>query len=196
MKRVLLLTVIIVLVICLVGCMPIPKKQTNQMKGETGTIAEQEPAQTVTEEPTEPPAEDTAISPGYYLQKDTYKFTFERASLYDQIGDDEYFNDKPEEGKKFLVCFFEVENVSAEDSYVNSLYIKAYLDDYAINESVIFNEVDAYKSLGGDLQPGKKLKGYLCYEVNPDWKQLEFSYTDGVFDGQVYSFVVTPDDIS
>lgn len=194
MRKVFLSVMAIFLVIIFTSCVPVSKKQTgNQQKGETGTIVNQEPA---TEASTEIAKENDVISPGYYLQKDTYKFTFEKAALYDEIGDNEYFKDTPSDGKKYLVCFFEVENISDKDSYVNSLYIKAYLDDYAINTSAVMNGIDEYKSLGGDLQPGKKMKGFICFEVPTNWEKLEFTYTDGVFDGQVYSFVVTPDDIN
>ena len=66
-----------------------------------------------------------------------------------------------------------------------------------IDETYIFSDVEGYEDLSGDLAPGKKLKGYVCYEVNPDWQKFEFSYTDGIVSSDpTYEFVVTPDDLS
>ena len=195
MKRIILfLFLALFIAMNLTACFTVvPKRNTGT--GESGAMAEKNVTESPTWEPTETPEQDAKIHPGHYLQKDTFKFTFERASLYDEISG-EYFNDTPADGKKYLACFFEVENVSDDDAYVSSAYIKAYLNDYTINESFLLNDIEGYKALGGELQPGKKQKGYICYEVGADWEKLEFTYTDGFFDAQTYDFIVTPDDIT
>lgn len=163
----------------------------------TGTIAATE---VETEAPTEAPtqAESSAIAPGSFVEHDNYKISFEMAKQYDEIqGDNEFLTATPADGKKYLVLFFEFENISDEDQYVNIYYQKAYLDDYDIDSTLLVVEPEGYSTLAGDVAPGKKLKGYVAYEVDPDWQKLEFTYTDGLSaDSPSYDFVVTPDDLS
>lgn len=139
-----------------------------------------------------------AVSLGNFIEKGNYKFSFVDAKQYDEIKDpeNEFLDATPSEGKKYLVLFFEVENISSEKQNVNLFYYKAYLDDYDINPEAILAHPEGYEMLSGDLAPGKKLKGYVCYEVDPDWKKLEFTYTDGILDSDTtYDFVVTSDEV-
>ena len=139
-----------------------------------------------------------AVSLGNFIEKGNYKFSFVDSKKNYEIKytEKENLDATPTEGKKYLVLFFEVENISSEKQYVNPLYCKAYLDDYDINSKAILAHPEGYEVLSGDLAPGKKLKGYVCYEVDPDWKKLEFTYTDGVLDSDTtYDFVVTSDEV-
>lgn len=45
------------------------------------------------------------------------------AKEYDSIGD-EYYQNKPTEGNKFLVLFFDVKNISSDNDYFNSMFLK------------------------------------------------------------------------
>lgn len=167
--------------------------ETPQNTGKIETTVQQ-----TTEPTTEITTEPNAVVPGNYVEHDNLKFSFESAKQYDEIkGDNEYISSKPADGKKYLVLFFEVENISNEEQNVNLFYSKAYVDDYDIDQAMLLAEPDGYSALSGDLKPGKKLKGYLAYEVDPDWKKLEVTYTDGIFsDGPEYNFEVTPDKLS
>lgn len=139
-----------------------------------------------------------AVPLGNFIEKGNYKFSFVDAKQYDEIKDpeNEFLDATPSEGKKYLVLFFEVENISSEKQNVNLFYYKAYLDDYDIDQETILVKPEGYEMLSGDLAPGKKLKGYVCYEVDPDWKKLEFTYTDGILDSDTtYDFVVTSDEV-
>ena len=99
--------------------------------------------------------------------------------------------------KKYLVLFFDVENVSDEDQYVNMFYWDAYADDYEIDQETLIVKPDDYDMLSGDLAVGKKMKGYICYQVDKDWEKLEATYTDGILDSNdKYEFIVTPKDLS
>ena len=154
--------------------------------------------ETTVQQTTEPTTELNAVVPGNYVEHDNLKFSFESAKQYDEIkGDNKYILSKPADGKKFLVLFFEVENISNEEQYVNPLYIKAYVDDCEIGRKMLLAKPDGYSDLSGELKPRKKLKGYLAFEVDPDWKTLEVTYTDGAFsDNPTYNFEVTPDKLS
>ena len=197
MKRIILITLAATILLTTTACGTMRRRIKEESSQKTGTIevtTEVPTEEITTEEPTQ--AEVKAIKPGNYVEIDNLKFSFEKASQYDEIGE-EYFVNKPEDGKKYLVLFFEVENISNEDQHVNMFYYDAYVDDYTIDETYIFSDVEGYEDLGGDLAPGKKLKGYVCYEVNPDWQKFEFSYTDGIVSSDpTYEFVVTPDDLS
>ena len=133
---------------------------------------------------------------GEYVEGDTWKISLLDAKEYDSIGD-EFYQSTPEiDGNKYLVLFFEVENVSKEDDYFNMFYMESYLDGYAIDQSLIMGNVENYESLGGDIASGKKMKGYVVYEVNPEWKELEFSYKNWVANStKVATFVVTPEQL-
>lgn len=197
MKKVILITIVTAMLLTTTACGTMRRRIKEETSQKTGTIEVTTEAPTeeiTTEEPTQ--AEVKAIKPGNYVEIDNLKFSFEKASQYDEIGEG-YFVDKPEDGKKYLVLFFEVENISNEEQHVNMFYYDAYVDDYTIDETYIFSDVEGYEDLSGDLAPGKKLKGYVCYEVNPDWQKFEFSYTDGIVSSDpTYEFVVTPDDLS
>ena len=69
-------------------------------------------------------------SVGNTISGDDWKIKLESAKMYDEISG-EYCKDVPADGKKYLVLFFEVENVSNKDDYFNYLYLESYLDGYS-----------------------------------------------------------------
>lgn len=182
----------------LTGCSTANKKQESSQT--TGTIAAtEEKTEAETEAPTKTEPESSAIKPGNFVEHDNFKISFEMAKQYDEIqeGDNDLLVAKPEDGKKYLVLFFEFENISDEEQNVNMLYGKAYCDDYDIDCNYLIVKPEGYSTLSGDLPAGKKLKGYVAYEVDPDWKKLEFTYKDGISSkAPKYDFVVTPEDLS
>lgn len=133
---------------------------------------------------------------GEYIQNDTWKVSLLEAKEYNSIKG-EYFIDSPEsEGNKYLVLFFEIENVSGKDEHFNIFYMESYLDGYVIEDEYLVNNPENYSSLGGDVAPGKKAKGYIAYEVSPDWQELEFSYKEyGDSDKNSIIFVVNKNDL-
>lgn len=197
MKKVILITIVTAMLLTTTACGTMRRRIKEETSQKTGTIEVTTEAPTeeiTTEEPTQ--AKIEAIKPGNYVEHDNLKFSFEKASQYDEIGE-EFFVNKPEDGKKYLVLFFEVENISDEDQYVSVYDCEAYLDDYSIDQTILLTDVDGYDSLSSDIAPGKKAKGYFCYEVNSDWQKFELTYTDGIFSTDpTYEFVVTPDDLS
>lgn len=134
---------------------------------------------------------------GDTIEGEVWKISLLDAKEYDKI-EDEYFNDVPQDGYKYLVLFFEVENVSNEDDYFNYFYIESYLDSYSTDLKIIINKPDGYDTLTGDVSAGKKMKGCLTYEVPASgWSELEVSYKNWIgASGKVATFVVTPDVVS
>ena len=118
------------------------------------------------------------------------------AKEYDSIGD-EYYQNKPAEGNKFLVLFFDVKNISSDNDYFNSMFFEGYADDYSVSPSIIMENPDRMYSIGGDLDAGKMSKGFIVYEVPSDWKTFEISYKDGLWTThKSATFVVNKEDIS
>lgn len=140
--------------------------------------------------------ENTAAKVGQTVTGEKWAISLLSAKTYTEIVD-EYYTEKPDEGKIFLVLFFEVENVSAEDDYFNRLNFESYVDGYSQSHDVLMNSPDGYRTLTGDIAAGKKLKGCLTWEVSPDWSELEVSYKSSVWgSGKTATFVVKPEDIT
>lgn len=133
---------------------------------------------------------------GQIVTGDTWSIALLYAKEYDSI-DSEYYSDKPSEGNKFLVLFFDVKNVSKNNDYFNSMYFEGYADDYSISNSIIMGEPDGMSSIGGDLDAGKMSKGTMIYEVPSDWKTFEISYKDGLWTShKEATFIINKEDIA
>lgn len=148
-------------------------------------------------EPAETTEKAEAAGVGDTVNGEKWSISLQSAKLYDEIVINEYMSDEPDEGKQYLVLFFEVENTSDEDDYFNYLNIESYVDGYNQSQSLLMSEPDGYKWLTGDVAAGKKLKGFLAWEVEPEWKELEMSYKDDLWTGnKAATFVVTPEQIT
>lgn len=148
------------------------------------------------EEPEESKEEATAAKVGQSVEGPDWKISLTSAKTYEKITDD-FVETTPDEGKIYLICFFEVENVSDKDDYFNYMNIESYIDGYNDTISVLLTDVDGYSTLAGDVAAGKKLKGYLAWQVDPNWKELEISYKTDFWTGdKAATFVVTPDQLS
>ncbi len=134
-------------------------------------------------------------SVGNTISGDDWKIKLESAKMYDEISG-EYYNDVPADGKKYLVLFFEVENVSNKDDHFNYFFLESYLDGYSTSSVITLNEPEGYGELAGDVAAGKKMKGCLKYEVSPSWSELEVSYKEWIgTSDKIATFVVTPDKV-
>ena len=116
---------------------------------------------------------------GQSVEGPNWKISLTSAKTYEKIGDT-----------------FEVENVSDEDDYFNYFNIESYVDGYNEDISITMSDVEGMSLLTGDVAAGKKLKGYLAWEVSPEWEELEISYKDNLWTGEkAATFVVTPDQL-
>ena len=103
---------------------------------------------------------------GQTVTGDKWAISLLSAKTYPEISSD-FYTEKPEDGKIYLVLFFEVENVSNEDDYFNYFNIESYVDGYNSQISILMNKPDGVDALTGDVAAGKKLKGQLAWEVSP-----------------------------
>lgn len=100
---------------------------------------------------------------------------------------------KPENGKVFVLCEFEIVNNSKEELAVSSLLsFKAYYDDYSCDLSFgALMEKGNKDQLDGSIAAGKKMKGVVGYEVPANWQELEIQYTPDLFSNDKITFVTT-----
>lgn len=192
MRRIILLLLAVLLVVLSTACVPRTLKPESN-SDVVGTIAP------TTQAPTETPtqAQPSAITPGNFIQKTNFKFSFEKAATYNEIKMSDYYSEKPSDGKIFLLLFFEVENVSNESKYVNYFNCNAYVDNYDVSIKALLSDVENYSLLAGDLAPGKKMKGFLSYEVDKNWQNFEVTYKDGLLkSSDKYEFKVSSKDLS
>jgi hypothetical protein len=81
---------------------------------------------------------------------------------------------KPAEGKEFVELVLVIENISEKDASVSSLLMfDAYVDGYAVSESLSAQIASDIPTMDGALAAGKKLRGKLAYELPAGWKELE-----------------------
>lgn len=109
------------------------------------------------------------------------KLTLTGAYMYDSIGEEPYVY-TPEEGKEYLLFFFEVENVSSEINYISEYSFDGYADDVSVSTTSLYSEVDDTEQLSATITSGKKARGYIAFEVDKTWKDFEVHYKDSIWD--------------
>ncbi len=203
-RTILLVALTVSMLITASACTGTPSNSSSQSSTIISEIESSEPESKETsseevssEELSSAPA---AAKPGESVQNSNLKISLTSAKLYDSIdvGEEDYSIEiTPDDGKKYLILFFEAENISDEDQYINIFYYDSYLDDTAVDSETLLTDVEGYSMFTGDIASGKKLKGYVAYQVDPDWEKLEFTYTDGISsDSDKYNFIVTPADFA
>ncbi len=117
---------------------------------------------------------------------DDIKMTLLNCKSYNELSNGGFSTIKPDSGKEFVVATFEVENIGNEDTVFSLFCVESYLDDYQIRTSIISgDEIEDLIPLGANtIAPGKKIIGYLAYEVNIGWKKLEIRYNESVMDSK------------
>ena len=98
---------------------------------------------------------------------------------------------KPSDGNVFLMAEFEIVNNSDSEVNVSSmLSFEAYADDYALNYSLGAITENSDTQLDGTIAAGKKMKGYIGYEVPKDWSTVEIHFTDDVWSDNKFKFEI------
>lgn len=98
---------------------------------------------------------------------------------------------KPSDGNVFLMAEFEIVNNSDSEMNVSSmLSFEAYADDYVLNYSLGAITENNDTQLDGTIAAGKKMKGYIGYEVPKDWSTVEIHFTDDVWSDNKFKFEI------
>lgn len=141
-------------------------------------------------------ADITYAGIGQYVEGENWKISLIDAKTYSSIPDDSgMYSDVPDSGKKYLVLFFEAENISGKDDFFNPLNVEAYTDGYSTSTELIINKPDGYETLSGDVAAGKKIKGCLAWQVDENWNEFEMTYKSGIWsEDKAASFKISSDD--
>ena len=105
--------------------------------------------------------------------------------VYESLGDK--YN-SPDDGKVFIVCEFEVENKSADALDISGLAsYDVYVDDYDADiELFTPSGIDV---LGGTIASGKKTRGAVVCQADPDWTTVEIHLKPDMFGRNAMVFV-------
>lgn len=117
---------------------------------------------------------DSVVSNGIKFTLDT---VYKSKTIYNK------YNNIADDGKIYIVMFFDVENVGSKSHCVNYYSFDSNTDGYMVdNDSWVMGEIDGVEILFGDITPGNKRKGYVVYEIPENWNNLEMHYSsyDGV----------------
>ena len=90
---------------------------------------------------------------------------------------------KAEDGKEFLIVSFEIENTSSETQNFSMFFLDSYIDDVKTPQTIIGYRIDDGVQLSAvQVEPGKKAKGYMAFQVSPDWKKADIVYNEDLME--------------
>lgn len=97
---------------------------------------------------------------------------------------------KPADGNVFVLVKFEIANNSDAELTISSIMsFDAYADDYSLNYSLgAIMEKPDNSQLDGTIAAGKKMNGWIGYEVPTDWKNIEIHFTDNAWSNNEFVF--------
>lgn len=98
---------------------------------------------------------------------------------------------KPDDGNAYLLAEFEIKNNSDDELTVSSIMsFEAYADDYKLDYSFGAIMEAEGNQLDGSIAPGKKMKGWIGWEVPEDFKAVEVHFTDNVWSSDKFVFLI------
>lgn len=98
---------------------------------------------------------------------------------------------KPTDGNVFLMAEFEIANNTEKELAVSSVMsFDAYADDYALNFSFSALMEKDGNQLDGTIAAGKKMKGWIGWEVPQDYQNVEIHFTDNVWSSNKFVFMI------
>ena len=188
LKTILIVIVIIVVlgvIASIAGGDDQPKKVG---EANTDTQTETSSDESTTEESSTSSDEQTVFTKGEIAEMNDVQVTLVN---YEESNGSEY--NTPSEGNVFLLVNFEIANNSDSDLAISSMMsFEGYADDYALNYSVnaLLEKSDSTQ-LDGTIAPGKKMNGWIGYEVPADWSNVEIHFTDNVWSNNKFVFEIT-----
>lgn len=95
----------------------------------------------------------------------------------------------PTEGNVFVLAEFEIVNDTDSEINISSmLSFEAYADDYTLNYSLSAAMMKDGQ-LDGTIAAGKKMKGWIGWEVPADYQNVEIHFTDNVWSNNKFVFL-------
>lgn len=93
---------------------------------------------------------------------------------------------KPGDGNVFLLLYFDIDNQSDKELTISSLMsFNTYIDGYSTQLSIqsMLEDTDNHQ-LDGTVAAGKKMKGFVGYEVPSDYSEIEVRVTPDFWVGK------------
>lgn len=96
---------------------------------------------------------------------------------------------KPDSGKIFVLAQFLIENNTKKDLNLSSLlsfdaYCDGFTCDYSFSAIMVVDD-----QLDGTVAAGKKMKGWIGYEVDKNWKEFEIQIKPDVWGSEKLTFI-------
>lgn len=125
---------------------------------------------------------------GETLTRNGMKVTLTGAMQTDYIADGTYFYYEPDDGKHFVVMFFDIRNDSDQSQkFKVTAVFDPYVDDYSSRfTSFLSTKINNMEGLTyndyTDILPGKSLQGYAVIEAPDGWTKIELTTRQGNFE--------------
>ncbi len=98
----------------------------------------------------------------------------------------------PDAGNVFVFTEFEIVNNSGSEVAVSSIAsFDAYADGYLANYSFEALAENDQGQLDGSISPGKKMRGWIGYEVPSGWSNLEIHFKHNIWSNNKFKFEIT-----
>lgn len=95
----------------------------------------------------------------------------------------------PKDGNVFVLVEFDIANNSNSDLAVSSVMsFDAYADGYSTSLSLGALVENNDSQLDGTVPAGKRMRGWIGYEVPSNWNNLEIHFTADVWSGNKFKF--------
>lgn len=93
----------------------------------------------------------------------------------------------------FLVVIFQSCAAGIVDAIENAggTSFDAYADNYSVRNtfSALLEKSDE-SQLGGTIAPGKKMRGWIGWEVPSGWSEMEIHFTENFWSGNAIKFII------
>ncbi len=153
---------------------------------ETNNVVEETSKESTEPTNTEDENKETTFTKGEIAELNGVRVTL--TDYKESTGSD--FN-TPTDGNVFLMAEFEIENNTDKELAISSMMsFDAYADDYSLNYSFSALLEKDGNQLDGTIAAGKKMKGWIGWEVPQDYQNIEIHFTDNVWSNNKFVFLI------
>lgn len=177
--------------IALIGCTSSDKSKKDSTpkkvaEADEGKDSDKKDSDIDEESDIEEPEKETKFRKGETAEMNDIQVTMTSCKL----GKGSEYN-KPDDGNAYLLAEFEIKNNSDDELTVSSIMsFEAYADDYKLDYSFGAIMEAEGNQLDGSVAPGKKMKGWIGWEVPEDFKAVEVHFTDNVWSSDKFVFLI------
>ena len=125
---------------------------------------------------------NVTVKVGDVLTTDNLKISYLESKEYTDY--DEYLG--PKDGYKVIALKLEAENISNSDAYLSMFEFSCYADDVAMEEYIYGDNLFSTDVISS----GRKMSGYMYFEVPKDADKIEIEYETDYWDNQKAIFIV------